>query len=106
MRPSSTDPNNYDQARIGWKFIDESAKSHQQILEQMEQEPYVRVFDPDWRSPEQWEALKQSLANVKNATVDPTKPELYTGMLNTGHTFGDDLTEEQRLAVLEFLKCL
>ena len=32
--------------------------------------------------------------------------ELYTGMLNTGHTFGDDLTEEQRLAVLEFLKCL
>jgi len=106
MRPSSTDPNNYDQARIGWKFIDESAKSHQQILEQMEQEPYVRVFDPDWRSPEQWEALKQALANVKNAKVDPTKPELYTGMLNTGHTFGDDLTEEQRLAVLEFLKCL
>jgi len=38
--------------------------------------------------------------------VDPTKLELYTGMLNTGHTFGDDLTEEQRLAVLEFLKCL
>ncbi len=106
MRPSSTDPNNYDQAQIGWKFIDESAKSHQQILEQMEQEPYVRVFDPDWRSPEQWEALKQSLANVKNVKVDPTKPELYTGMLNTGHTFGDDLSEEQRLAVLEFLKCL
>jgi hypothetical protein len=106
MRPSSTDPDNYDQARIGWKFIDESAKSHQQILEQMEQEPYVRVFDPDWRSPEQWESLRQALANVQNVKVDPTKPELYTGMLNTGHTFGDDLSEEQRLAVLEFLKCL
>jgi hypothetical protein len=38
--------------------------------------------------------------------VDPTKPELYTGMLNTGHTFGDDFTEEQWLAVLDFLKCL
>jgi len=38
--------------------------------------------------------------------VDPTKLVLYTGMLNTGHTCGDDLTEEQRLAVLEFLKCL
>jgi hypothetical protein len=38
--------------------------------------------------------------------VDPTKLEPYTGMLNTGHTFGDDLPEEQRLAVLEFLKCL
>jgi len=34
------------------------------------------------------------------------KPELYTGMLNAGHTFGDDLTEEQQLAVLEFCKCL
>jgi hypothetical protein len=43
---------------------------------------------------------------VKTVTVDPTKPELYTGMLNTGHTFGDDLTEDERLAVLEFLKCL
>lgn len=106
MHPSSTDPSNYDQARIGWKFVDESAKSHQQVLEMMEREPYVRVFDPDWRSPEQWEALKTSLANVKGATVDPTKPENYTGMLNTGHTFGDALTEEQRLAVLEFLKCL
>lgn len=106
MRPSSTDPANYDQARIGWKFVDESAKSHQEILEQMEREPYLRVFDPDWRSPEEWEALRQALANVKQADVDPTKPELYTGMLNTGHTFGDDLTEKQRLAVLEFLKCL
>jgi hypothetical protein len=106
MHPSSTDPSNYDQARIGWKFVDESSKSHQQILEQIEQEPYLRVFDPDWRSPEQWEALRQSLANVKSVKVDPSKPELYTGMLNTGHTFGDDLSEEQRLAVLEFLKCL
>jgi cytochrome c5 len=106
MRPSSTDPTNYDQARIGWKFVDESSKSHQEILEQMEREPYLRVFDPDWRSPEQWEALRQALADVKHAKVDLTKPELYTGMLNTGHTFGDNLTEEQRLAVLEFLKCL
>lgn len=80
--------------------------SHQQILEQMEREPYVRVFDPDWRTPEQWDALRQSLANVKNVQVDPTKPELSTGMPNTGHTFGDHLTEDERLALLEFLKCL
>jgi hypothetical protein len=106
MRPSSTDPANYDQARIGWKYVDESSKSHEEILEQMEREPYLRVFDPDWRSPEQWEALRQSLAAVSHVQVDPSKPELYTGMLNTGHTFGDDLTEEQRLSVLEFLKCL
>ena len=106
MRPSSTDPDNYDQARIGWKFLDESSKTHQEILEQMEREPYLRVFDPDWRSPEQWEALKRALADIQHLEVDPTKPELYTGMLNTGHTFGDDLTEEQRIEVLEFLKCL
>jgi cytochrome c5 len=106
MQPSSTDPNNYDQVRIGWKFVDESAKTHEEILEQMEREPYARIFDPDWRSPEQWEALRQALANVKGVQVDPTKPELYTGMLNTGHTFGDHLPEDERLAVLEFLKCL
>ena len=106
MRPSSTDPDNYDQARIGWKYVDESAKTHQQILEQMERDPYVRIFDPEWRSPEQWESLREALESIKHLKVDPSKPELYTGMLNTGHTFGDDLTEEQRLAVLEFLKCL
>jgi len=106
MRPSSTDPANYDQARIGWKFIDESSKSHEQVLEQIEREPYVRVFDPDWRSPQQWESLRRALESVKGAKVDPAKPQLYTGMLNTGHTFGDGLSEEARLAVLEFLKCL
>ncbi len=106
MRPSSTDPDNYDQVRIGWKYVDESAKTHEQILEQMGNDPYVRVFDPDWRSPEQWESLRQALATVTHLKVDPTKPELYTGMLNTGHTFGDHLTEDERLAVLEFLKCL
>jgi cytochrome P450 len=106
MRPSSTDPDNYDQARIGWKYVDESAKTHEQILEQMERDPYVRVFDPDWRSPEQWEALRQSLASITHLKVDPSKPELYTGMLNTGHTYGSQLSEEDRLAVLEFLKCL
>lgn len=106
MRPSSTDPDNYDQARIGWKYVDESAKTHQQILEQMERDPYVRIFDPEWRSPEQWESLRDALESIKHLEVDPSKPERYTGMLNTGHTFGDDLAEEQRLAVLECLKCL
>jgi len=106
MKPSSIDPTNYDQARVGWKYIDVSSKSHEQILEDMEREPYLRVFDPDWRSPEQWDDLRQSLAAISHVKVDPTKPELFTGMLNTGHTFGDDLTEEDRLALIEFLKCL
>lgn len=41
------------------------------------------------------------MANVINGPVDPTKPEL-----DTGHTLGDDVAEEQRLAVSEFLKSL
>ena len=106
MRPSSTDPSNYDRERIGWKYVDESSLTHEQILEKIGRDPYLRVFDPDWRSPEQWDALRQALAAVEHVGVDPTKPELYTGMLNTGHTFGDDLSEEDRLALLEFLKCL
>jgi hypothetical protein len=106
MYPSSTDPNNYDQQKIGWKFVDESAKSHEQIQELIKQDPYVRVFDPDWRTPKQWQDLKQALSETTHTKVDPTKPELYTGMLNTGHTFGDHLSEEDRLLVLEFLKCL
>ena len=106
MRPSSTDPRNYDQEKIGWKYVDQSAKSHEEVLELMANDPYIRVFDPDWRSAEDWEALRQALAGVKNVKVDATKPELYTGMLNTGHTFGDGLSEEERLDLLEFLKCL
>jgi cytochrome c5 len=106
MRPSSTDPRNYDQEKLGWKYVDQSAKSHDEVLELMAHDPYLRVFDPDWRSAEDWEALREALASVKNVKVDATKPELYTGMLNTGHTFGDGLSEEERLDLLEFLKCL
>ena len=106
MRPSSTDPRNYDQEKIGWKYVDQSAKSHEEVLELMAHDPYIRIFDPDWRSAEDWETLRQALAGVKNVKVDATKPELYTGMLNTGHTYGDGLSEEERLDLLEFLKCL
>ena len=106
IRPSSTDPRNYDQEKIGWKYVDQSAKSHEQVLELMQHDPYIRIFDPDWRSKEDWIALREALAQVKNVQVDPTKPELYTGMLNSGHEFGDSLTEEDRLDLLEFLKCL
>ncbi|MFM1902642.1 MAG: hypothetical protein RLZZ440_542, partial [Planctomycetota bacterium] len=51
-------------------------------------------------------ALRQALAIITHLKVDPSRPELYTGMLNTGHTYGDHLSEDDRLAVLEFLKCL
>ena len=95
-----------DPLRITGVFDMDVEEKKRFLKEQMERDPYVRIFDPEWRSPEQWESLRESLESIKHLKVDPSKPELYTGMLNTGHTFGDDLTEEQRLAVLEFLKCL
>ena len=95
-----------DPLRITGVFDMDVEEKKRFLKEQMERDPYVRIFDPEWRSPEQWESLREALESIKHLKVDPSKPELYTGMLNTGHTFGDDLTEEQRLAVLEFLKCL
>ncbi len=40
--------------------------------------------------------------NERRRIYDTTLP----GLANTGHTFGDDLTEEQRMAVIEYLKTL
>ena len=31
---------------------------------------------------------------------------MLPGRANTGHTYGDDLTEEERMAVIEYLKTL
>jgi hypothetical protein len=106
MYPSSTDPNNFDQTRVGWKYVDESNKSHEEIQKLIQADPYVRVFDPDWRTPKQVEQLSHALSEVTGTQVDPSKPELYTGMLNTGHTFGDSLSEEDRQNLINFLKCL
>ncbi len=106
MYPSSTDPNNFDQTRVGWKYVDESNKSHEEIQKLIQADPYVRVFDPDWRTPKQVEQLSRALSEVTGTHVDPSKPELYTGMLNTGHTFGDSLSEEDRQNLINFLKCL
>ena len=90
--------------------MDESATTHEQVVAAIDEDPNRPVFDPDWRSPGEWAALRQApvglrntptMANVMNGPVDPTKPEL-----DTGRTLGDDVAEEQRLAVSEFLKCL
>ena len=106
MYPSSTDPNNFDQQRVGWKYKDESSKTHDEIQKLIQVDPYIRVFDPDWRTPKQYEQLSHALGEVTGTHVDPSKPELYTGMLNTGHTFGDALSEQERQNLIDFLKCL
>ena len=41
-------------------------------------------------------------AHERRKVYDTSRP----GLSNAGHTFGDDLTEEQRRAVIEYLKTL
>ena len=40
------------------------------------------------------------------ATMRPAGTWAKPGRSNKGHTFGDDLTEEERMAVIEYLKTL
>jgi len=46
--------------------------------------------------------LSIDTAYERRKIYDTTQP----GRGNQGHTFGDDLTEEQRWAVIEYLKTL
>jgi len=68
---------------------------------------------PPWRTPLRRKVgLKfRTLANApdpglpaidRRKVYDSTQP----GRGNSGHTFGDRLTEEQRMAVIEYLKTL
>jgi hypothetical protein len=72
-RSFRTGVEDYDQARVGWKFT------------RLEKEP-----DPN-------------LPGIERRKVyDTTRP----GRANTGHTFGDRLTDEERTAIIEYLKTL
>jgi len=65
-----------------------------------------REFDPDtlgWRH--------ERLAHAESAEdTQPTSGRVYdttaTGYGNGGHTYGDDLTDEERRAIIEYLKTL
>ena len=106
IRPSSTDPGNFDTERVGWKSVDLSELTAERLQELLKDDPYIRVFNPQWRTPKQVAQLVKSLEQFKEFGIDPERPEKYTGLLNTGHAFGDALSEDQRMAVIEFLKCL
>lgn len=72
-RSFRTGKDDYDSARLGWKFT---------------------VLD---RTP-----AKDAAASERRKVYDTTQP----GRGNGGHTFGDKLTEEERAAVMEYLKTL
>ncbi len=75
-RPPSTDFANYDKADVGWKFKEVSAD---ELASTAQRSPFQAKF-----------------------IVDTSR----FGMKNSGHTFGDDLSEEERMDLIEYLKTL
>jgi mono/diheme cytochrome c family protein len=75
-RPPSTDFANYDPVHVGWKFREVSAAEHGS---KARESPFQAKF-----------------------IVDTSR----FGMSNRGHTFGDALTEKERMDLVEYLKSL
>ena len=75
-RPPSTDFAHYDKVHVGWKF---TAKSADELASTARRSPFQAKF-----------------------IVDTSR----FGMNNGGHTFGDDLAEEERMDLIEYLKTL
>jgi mono/diheme cytochrome c family protein len=75
-RPPSTDFADYDEKHVGWKFREVSAD---ELASTARRSPFQAKF-----------------------IVDTAR----FGMNNGGHTFGDDLSEEERMALIEYLKTL
>ena len=75
-RPPSTDFAHYDKVHVGWKFTEVSAD---ELASTARRSPFQAKF-----------------------IVDTSR----FGMNNGGHTFGDDLSEEERMDLIEYLKTL
>ena len=75
-RPPSTDFAHYDQTHVGWKFTEVSAD---ELASTARRSPFQAKF-----------------------IVDTAR----FGMNNGGHTFGDELSEEERMDLIEYLKTL
>jgi mono/diheme cytochrome c family protein len=75
-RPPSTDFAHYNTAHVGWKFTEVSAD---ELASTARRSPFQAKF-----------------------IVDTAR----FGMSNGGHTFGDDLSEEERIDLIEYLKTL
>jgi hypothetical protein len=75
-RPPSTDFAHYDTVNVGWKYTEVSSE---ELASTARRSPFQAKF-----------------------IVDTSR----FGMSNTGHTFGDDLAEQDRMDVIEYLKTL
>jgi mono/diheme cytochrome c family protein len=75
-RPPSTDFEHYDTTRVGWKFRAVTAK---ELAETGKNSPFAAKF-----------------------IVDTSR----YGLNKNGHTFGDELSEDERMDLIEYLKTL
>jgi mono/diheme cytochrome c family protein len=75
-RPPSTDFEHYDSTLVGWKFRE---VSQDELISTAQRSPFEAKF-----------------------IVDTSR----FGMSNGGHTFGDKLSEDQRMDLIEYLKTL
>jgi hypothetical protein len=75
-RPPSTDFVHYDKTNVGWKFSEVSVEELASIARRS---PFQAKF-----------------------VVDTAR----FGLKNGGHTFGDDLSEQDRMELIEYLKTL
>ncbi len=75
-RPPSTDFEHYDASHVGWKF---SEVSRDELISTARRSPFEAKF-----------------------LVDTSR----FGMSNHGHTFGDKLSEDERMDLIEYLKTL
>jgi hypothetical protein len=75
-RPPSTDFEHYDTTHVGWKYTEVSAE---ELASTARRSSFQAKF-----------------------IVDTAR----FGMGNGGHTFGDDLSEEERMDLIEYLKTL
>jgi len=75
-RPPSTDFEQYDASHVGWKF---SKVSQDELISTARRSPFEAKF-----------------------LVDTSR----FGMSNRGHTFGDKLSEDERMDLIEYLKTL
>lgn len=77
LQPFPNDPNNYDQENLGWKVVE--LKTADEVQDLRKRDPYVRIYDPD---------------------------QYAHGLANTGHAYGDKLSDAEVTDLIAFLKLL
>lgn len=93
---------NYDRENLGWKSTDLTEKSNEQVSAQTAEDPYLRVYNPEWI--------------INHRTQKKEGPLKVQGLDNSGHDLSEiseggpfssgPKGDEERMELIEFLKLL